>query len=198
MSVKRARQRRPSPPEQPVPLCRPRRSRSRRQRPVSTSLCSSMASTSTPGAGHTIVSYSWTFGDGGTATGVTASHAYLTAGTYSAQLKVTDEIGQSATSAIRRSPSARRSGRQPGSRSRRRSRLSTRSWCFQRLVQRLPRARRSLTISGTSATIQTVLRSPELYRPRAIRALPTRTSRTSTRGTAPSRSTSWCVTAPVE
>jgi PKD repeat protein len=56
------------------------------------------ASTSTPGAGHTITSYAWTFGDGGTASGVTTSHAYSTAGTYTAQLKVTDEAGQSTTS----------------------------------------------------------------------------------------------------
>lgn len=57
------------------------------------------ASTSTPGAGHTITSYAWTFGDGATATGVTATHAYTATGTYSVQLKVTDEVGQSTTSA---------------------------------------------------------------------------------------------------
>jgi PKD repeat protein len=57
------------------------------------------AGTSLPGVGHTIVSYQWTFGDGGTASGVTASHTYSTAGTYAAQLKVTDEAGQSSTSA---------------------------------------------------------------------------------------------------
>ena len=57
------------------------------------------ASTSTAGTGHTIASYAWTFGDGATATGVTATHAYSTAGTYSVQLKVTDDAGQSTTSA---------------------------------------------------------------------------------------------------
>jgi PKD repeat protein len=56
------------------------------------------ASTSTPGAGHTITSYQWTFGDGGSASGVTTTHKYAAAGTYTVQLTVTDEAGQSATS----------------------------------------------------------------------------------------------------
>jgi PKD repeat protein len=54
--------------------------------------------TSTPGQGHTISSYRWTFGDGASGSGATVSHAYLTAGTYSVQLTVTDDSGQSATS----------------------------------------------------------------------------------------------------
>lgn len=37
-----------------------------------------------------IVTYQWTFGDGSVATGMTASHTYETAGTYSVMLKVTD------------------------------------------------------------------------------------------------------------
>lgn len=56
------------------------------------------ASTSTPGSGHSIASYRWTFGDGGTGSGVTVSHAFATAGTYAVQLTVTDEAGQSVTS----------------------------------------------------------------------------------------------------
>jgi PKD repeat protein len=56
------------------------------------------ASTSTPGTGHRIVSYAWTFGDGATGTGVTTTHAYSKSGTYSVQLTVTDEAGQSTTS----------------------------------------------------------------------------------------------------
>jgi PKD repeat protein len=40
-----------------------------------------------------ITSYAWTFGDGGTANGVTPSHAYTQAGTYSARLTVTDDMG---------------------------------------------------------------------------------------------------------
>ena len=56
-------------------------------------------STSTAGSGHTLRSYTWTFGDGVTATGVTVSHAYTVAGTYTVQLTVTDEIGQVSTSA---------------------------------------------------------------------------------------------------
>lgn len=41
----------------------------------------------------TIASYAWTFGDGGTATGVTATHAYTAAGTYDVTLSVTDDDG---------------------------------------------------------------------------------------------------------
>jgi PKD repeat protein len=55
-------------------------------------------STSTPGEGHAITSYRWTFGDGTTASGVTVSHAFTVAGTYTVQLTVTDETGQSVTS----------------------------------------------------------------------------------------------------
>ncbi|MDX6299860.1 MAG: hypothetical protein QOF53_1074 [Nocardioidaceae bacterium] len=41
----------------------------------------------------TISSYSWTFGDGGTATGSTASHTYGQPGTYTVSLTVTDNDG---------------------------------------------------------------------------------------------------------
>ena len=41
----------------------------------------------------TIVSYAWTFGDGDTATGSTSFNSYTTAGTYTAQLVVTDDDG---------------------------------------------------------------------------------------------------------
>ena len=40
-----------------------------------------------------IASYAWTFGDGGTATGVTTTHTYQAAGTYTAVLTVTDNQG---------------------------------------------------------------------------------------------------------
>jgi PKD repeat protein len=56
------------------------------------------ATVSAPGPGHTLVSYVWTFGDGGGGSGVTVSHVYTAAGAYSVQLKVTDEIGQTNTS----------------------------------------------------------------------------------------------------
>lgn len=55
------------------------------------------AATSTAAAGHTITSYRWSFDDGATGTGVSASHAYSVAGTYQAQLTVTDEAGQTST-----------------------------------------------------------------------------------------------------
>jgi PKD repeat protein len=56
------------------------------------------ASTSTAGAGHTIVSYRWSFGDGSFTTGQIASHPYAAAGSYLVQLTVVDEAGQSVTS----------------------------------------------------------------------------------------------------
>jgi PKD repeat protein len=45
----------------------------------------------------TISSYAWTFGDGGTGSGVTASHTYTTAGTFTAKLTVTDNLGATAS-----------------------------------------------------------------------------------------------------
>lgn len=46
-----------------------------------------------------IASYSWSFGDGGTGSGVTPSHAYNAAGTYNITLTVTDNLGAQATAA---------------------------------------------------------------------------------------------------
>ena len=40
-----------------------------------------------------IVSYSWTFGDGGTGSGVAPTHAYTGTGTYTVTLTVTDNLG---------------------------------------------------------------------------------------------------------
>jgi hypothetical protein len=44
-----------------------------------------------------IVSYAWDFGDGGTASGATASHQYSTAATYTIRLTVTDTAGRTGT-----------------------------------------------------------------------------------------------------
>ena len=41
--------------------------------------------------------YSWSFGDGGTATGATPSHAFATAGTYTVTVTATDKYGLSGT-----------------------------------------------------------------------------------------------------
>lgn len=40
-----------------------------------------------------LASYAWTFGDGGSASGVAVSHTYVAAGTYAATLTVTDALG---------------------------------------------------------------------------------------------------------
>ena len=48
----------------------------------------------------TIASYSWSFGDGGTATGATASHQYVAAGTYNAVLTVRDNLNLTATKTV--------------------------------------------------------------------------------------------------
>jgi PKD repeat protein len=68
------------------------------------------ASKSTAPAGQQIVSYAWNFGDGGNGTGVTPTHAYLKAGTFSVSLTVTDNQGAtntaSTTAAISTQPVA--------------------------------------------------------------------------------------------
>ena len=46
-----------------------------------------------------ITSYAWNFGDGGTGSGVSSSHAYTTAGTYNVSLVVTDNSGATASAA---------------------------------------------------------------------------------------------------
>lgn len=51
-------------------------------------------------ADGTIVTYEWTFGDGASATGAAPSHAYATAGVYTATLTVTDDGGASATDGV--------------------------------------------------------------------------------------------------
>lgn len=44
--------------------------------------------------GHTIVTYSWSFGDGATGSGVTVSHLFTSPGAYVVRLTVTDDQGK--------------------------------------------------------------------------------------------------------
>jgi PKD repeat protein len=55
------------------------------------------ASTSTAGAGRTIVRYDWNFGSGTPQSGVVVSKAYDITGTYNVVLTVTDDAGQTGT-----------------------------------------------------------------------------------------------------
>ncbi len=52
---------------------------------------------STAPAGATITAWAWDFGDGNTATGVTASRLFAAAGTYVVRLTVTDSTGRTGT-----------------------------------------------------------------------------------------------------
>ena len=53
-----------------------------------------IGSQSTTAPGRTIVSYAWNFGDNSTGSGATTSHRYLTAGTFTVTLVVTDDQGR--------------------------------------------------------------------------------------------------------
>ncbi len=56
------------------------------------------ASTSTGAANNPIASYSWNFGDGSTASGKTATHAFSVAGTYAVTLTIADAYNRTAMS----------------------------------------------------------------------------------------------------
>ncbi|MGL6110140.1 MAG: PKD domain-containing protein [Rubrivivax sp.] len=49
---------------------------------------------------NSIVGYEWTFGDGAVQSGATASHAYASAGNYTAVLKLTDSSGLTASKSV--------------------------------------------------------------------------------------------------
>ncbi|HWV50455.1 MAG TPA: PKD domain-containing protein, partial [Microbacterium sp.] len=62
-----------------------------------TDLSVAVDATASTDADGTIITYSWSFGDGANGSGVTAEHAYLAAGEYPVSLTVTDDRGGSAT-----------------------------------------------------------------------------------------------------
>ncbi|MBA3369139.1 MAG: PKD domain-containing protein [Geodermatophilaceae bacterium] len=64
---------------------------------ISNGLTASFDGTGSSDGDGTITSYAWTFGDGSSATGSTASRTYAVAGTYSVRLTVTDDDGATAT-----------------------------------------------------------------------------------------------------
>jgi PKD repeat protein len=55
------------------------------------------ASASKATGGRSLVGYDWTFGDGGTGSGVTTSHRYSRTGSFTVTLTVTDDIGKKGT-----------------------------------------------------------------------------------------------------
>ena len=57
-------------------------------------------SASTVGAGATISSYSWNFGDGTSAEGAAAAKTFAAAGTYVVRLTITDSLGRTATTTL--------------------------------------------------------------------------------------------------
>jgi len=67
--------------------------------------CSVNGGASTDADGS-IASYSWSFGDGSTATGVTASRTYAAAGTYTVTLTVTDNAGATGSTTRTATPTA--------------------------------------------------------------------------------------------
>lgn len=66
--------------------------------------CSFDGSGSTAASGATISSYSWSYGDGATGTGTTASRTYAKPGTYTVKLTVTDNFGLSSSTTATVSP----------------------------------------------------------------------------------------------
>jgi len=62
-----------------------------------TGLTCSVDGTGSSDGDGTVAGYAWDFGDGGTASGATASHTYAVAGSYSVRLTVTDDDGSTAT-----------------------------------------------------------------------------------------------------
>ncbi|MHB1491543.1 MAG: PKD domain-containing protein, partial [Cellulomonas sp.] len=65
--------------------------------PTAAGLVLSVSGAASSDADGTVASYAWSFGDGGTASGVTAEHTFAAAGTYPVTLTVTDDGGATGT-----------------------------------------------------------------------------------------------------
>lgn len=68
--------------------------------PVQGATVNFTASASSAPSARTISSYQWNLGDGTNKTGMNVSHSYVSVGTYSATLTVTDSAGQSQSSSL--------------------------------------------------------------------------------------------------
>ncbi|MET0580029.1 MAG: LamG-like jellyroll fold domain-containing protein, partial [Ilumatobacteraceae bacterium] len=64
---------------------------------TTTGLTANVSGSGSTDADGSVASYAWTFSDGGTATGVSATRTFATAGTYTATLVVTDDDGATGT-----------------------------------------------------------------------------------------------------
>jgi PKD repeat protein len=64
---------------------------------AATDLAVSVDASATKDSDGTVTAYAWDFGDGTTGTGVTATHGYTVAGTYTVRLTVTDDDGATGT-----------------------------------------------------------------------------------------------------
>jgi PKD repeat protein len=134
----------------------------------------------------TIASYQWNFGDGANGSGVTAAHTYSNAGSYTAVLTVTDNLGATGSSSVAitvsanpnviNAPSNLTGSAGRGTATLRWTDNSTNETGFH--IERAPAGSSTYTTVGTVGTnvatyTQSVARGTWLYRVRAFNATAT-------------------------